>query len=1845
LLSNFFSQSSNILISNGGTVSVSNGDKFYDAGGPTGNDGNTDFTITLCPSVSGERVVLDFTTFKTHFSSMWNEEDALFIYDANSVSGSNIGKLMGDYTIKYNSSVTPNGEGVEEDGSGNPAILRPTMFGATNSSGCLTLVFDNDYSDQWPGWEADIITYKPVGSPICEINIDADTNSICSGESTNLLANGINITTPLNNDFNSGALGDGWLATSNVSFTDNACGVSNDDGSTYLWFQDAPAPRSLETNDLDVSNGGDISFDYRQASDNGGSSPCEAPDQQGGTFEGIYVQYSIDQGTSWTTFKYIFPNATTGSFGAEAALTGCGDYVKQWTKMIYPIPVAAHTPSTRFRWIQTKVTGSGSKDNWGLDNVIISTSTSFNITIEEQSTGNVVASSTSETNLEVLASPSSSETYVATITDPNSSNSCNQTIDIVVNSCPPPSNDCGTCDSPDCAIDGPYSDFTDADNNYFNGAQNFSPAIVNEEVVTYHLVNSGPTGIIGFAISHSSADVNTSLGCITNTQRTAVLYPLGCTGASISPTIGADNDPYYNPEFLNLTPNTDYVLVVTTSAVTDCEVETSFVTYYEISSTCDANVGTITVDINGSNVSGTDLDIPYGQTATFNASGYTLPNDGPSGSAGMVLALFSCEPQAASLLSPFDVSADPCYLGIAASDNVPTNNDGTGTSLNGEVWAVYLTFDHASSSGGPDTDGDDCVDVSAVYHITYLPENPPPSSDCGSCSTPDCDIGSVPTYADRFPPDYFLDPGQGAQVCNTLSSSVSGTYITYQTVQASPTNGTLGAYVQALQTSGTDPILPASVSITQELYALSDCGGSNIIADVGNNVHNRSSASGSWNPEWTGLIPGANYILVTTFTIVDGDMDSYCMDYYWDPTQPPTPGPCEMQNGSITTCDCEFKDSGGDTDSYSSNEDYTYTICPDDGTKVRFTLTEINLGPGDVLTVYDGSDNTAPMLFQEDDITTIPGYNIEATPSNSSGCLTFHFESNSSLELAGWLGDITCFSLCTDPVAEENSGTIKICKDGTVNLDASSSIANASGGMDSYQWDFDDGSTGTGITTSHTYSLPGRYIPKLVVYNDDGCYSKNAISTEVLVGTVPNFLGTETGNTCVDGQICLNGVVTWPSATNVPIITPPGITEIPETAGNEAIEITISGYDIGQQITSASDILRVFVNMEHSAIDDIILTLIAPSGESVMFHNRGGQAIALGEPSMAGAALEGLCFNPVTNGNGVGYDYYFVNGATETLLDHANANWATPYVCYSIPSGNYAPLDPFSNLIGADINGTWTLEFQDVYPNDNGTVFDWWIEFDESLIPSSAIVQPVIDTYSWSDTYLDIDSQNGQNVCITPTDDNNTDYTFTVTDDFGCTFDTTISLIITTSITNTVNETICNGDTVEYNGTLYHATNLTGTHILSATSGCDSIVTYNIIEEPPITNSVNENICNGGSFVYDDITYDGSNPTGIHILTTSSGCDSTVTFSIIEESPITNTVNEVICNGASFDYYGTIYNATNPIGLHVLTSSSGCDSTVTFSITEESPITSSVNESICNGGSFDYDGITYDASNPTGIHVLTTLSGCDSTITFSITEESPITNTVIETICETGSFIYYGTTYDETNTTGTHVLISSNGCDSTVTVNVTIQSSSTSLLDSTVCYGESLIVNGNTYDGSNPSGQEILVSSIGCDSTVLINLVELIPDTSFIDTVIYVGQSLDIAGQVLVESDFEGLVYIESISSGCDSIISAKVKMLYESAHFVPTGFSPNGDGNNDVIGVMGGGITEINFYIYNRWGEKVFSYVGGYNDFCPDDPLCNWDGTYNNQPVNVETYVYYLKGTYSNGEDFTEKGTISLIK
>ncbi|MCE9537693.1 MAG: gliding motility-associated C-terminal domain-containing protein [Bacteroidetes bacterium] len=87
---------------------------------------------------------------------------------------------------------------------------------------------------------------------------------------------------------------------------------------------------------------------------------------------------------------------------------------------------------------------------------------------------------------------------------------------------------------------------------------------------------------------------------------------------------------------------------------------------------------------------------------------------------------------------------------------------------------------------------------------------------------------------------------------------------------------------------------------------------------------------------------------------------------------------------------------------------------------------------------------------------------------------------------------------------------------------------------------------------------------------------------------------------------------------------------------------------------------------------------------------------------------------------------------------------------------------------------------------------------------------------------------------------------------------------------------------------------------------------------------------------------------------------------------------------------------------------------------------------------------------------------------------------------------------------------------------------------------------------------------------------------------------------------------------------------------FVPNVFSPNGDGFNDVLRVRGKGIEEMQFIIFNRWGEKVFETT---------DVNSGWDGTDNGQPMNLSVFVYSVKGKYKNGKFFDEKGNVTLMR
>lgn len=88
---------------------------------------------------------------------------------------------------------------------------------------------------------------------------------------------------------------------------------------------------------------------------------------------------------------------------------------------------------------------------------------------------------------------------------------------------------------------------------------------------------------------------------------------------------------------------------------------------------------------------------------------------------------------------------------------------------------------------------------------------------------------------------------------------------------------------------------------------------------------------------------------------------------------------------------------------------------------------------------------------------------------------------------------------------------------------------------------------------------------------------------------------------------------------------------------------------------------------------------------------------------------------------------------------------------------------------------------------------------------------------------------------------------------------------------------------------------------------------------------------------------------------------------------------------------------------------------------------------------------------------------------------------------------------------------------------------------------------------------------------------------------------------------------------------------------YIPSAFSPNGDGMNDMFGLVNGiNATRFSMKIYNRYGQIVFS---------SDDQFVKWDGKFKNKPAPAGLYPWILTYLNKNGYPQTEKGTVILIR
>lgn len=895
-----------------------------------------------------------------------------------------------------------------------------------------------------------------------------------------------------------------------------------------------------------------------------------------------------------------------------------------------------------------------------------------------------------------------------------------------------------------------------------------------------------------------------------------------------------------------------------------------------------------------------------------------------------------------------------------------------------------------------------------------------------------------------------------------------------------------------------------------------------------------------------------------------------------------------IQNGTDVTCSGQFEDDGAGGGAY-SDTDYTYTICPDNPGDViqvsfqAFSLqTSANYQNSDFLTIYDG-DNTNVLSLGSYTGSSLNGFDITGTVDNVSGCLTFVFnaQTGNTGGFPGWAAIISCTTPCATPTADSQIAdpipddpmiqSVGVCLNQEVTFEDIGSTAGAGFTLDQYIWNFDDGNLDSlsGSVATHAWDEPGEYVVTLTVEDNNGCQSLNIQPLQVLVSTIPTFATDFTEEICLGNTGWLDGdpiqSETW---TALPPVVFSGETFLADGAGFTFDNtIVFDFFEDGAVLENCDDLLQINMNIEHSYLGDLDISIECPNGTQVTlldFDTNQGGGTFLGE------AVD----DPDSTTPGTGYDYGWAPNQTNGNLDD-DANSMTmeftnndggtenPFGGVVIP-GIYEADGNLCDLVGCPLNGGWTLSIQDNLAADDGNIFQWGIDFDPALYPDVTTFTPVIgleaDSSYWEGPHIVSGSTtaSGNYIEIAPPDMGAYEYIFYATNNFGCTFDTTITVNVVDSdadliVTN--DPTICIG----------------GEATLEASSPDDD-GTFQYIWDQGLGES-------------DQVTVSpGTTTTYSVYLVEPDGCETApqeVTVSYFDPLSITALSDTTIClngnvslnagsasggngnyayiwtfDGASVGNGANVNHSPPAAGTYCLTLSDGCetpDVQQCFDVSIEQPIPVLMSADMtedCDPAVF-----TLVVVNDEADYALAQWEISDGNMA--------VGSEFIYEPAEPGD-------YDVTLT-----LTSAAGC-------VYVQD-----------FPEYLTSHDSPVASFDADPQPTIVPQTEITFTDL-SLGDIIEWEWTFDTLQNLGTSSEQNPVFMFPEQFGGLYPVRltvTDDNGCSNSVTRIVEVIDVFAVYVPNAFTPNNDGINDVLQVSGSDIdnSRFLFQVYDRWGDLIF--------------------------------------------------------
>lgn len=456
------------------------------------------------------------------------------------------------------------------------------------------------------------------------------------------------------------------------------------------------------------------------------------------------------------------------------------------------------------------------------------------------------------------------------------------------------------------------------------------------------------------------------------------------------------------------------------------------------------------------------------------------------------------------------------------------------------------------------------------------------------------------------------------------------------------------------------------------------------------------------------------------------------------------------------------------------------------------------------------------------------------------------------------------------------SGAQYICADSSVILTASDA--------QSYLWSTGDTTQTITVNEPGIYTVTATFVGGCTAESAEFQLFESV--SPIIDAHLSNMVAGDTQTVVIGTSVDANLQYANPPST----VTYSNITFLPDGVPCDTLgcsytaEMVFTDFPDTAVIHSAEEIRYIRLNMEHSALIDLYINLTCPNGQqadilkkydgnsssecsgyidnshrgwpsgnvqSVYGSHYPHKMTWLGEPNTSNSNNNSsFPCDSSKNKPGVGWNYCWSNNTTEgyqyasangSLMDTSNAilYYNNGVMALSnlkkivIDSSNFAagtqfyhPDVSFDSLVGCPINGTWTVEVIDGISSNNGYIFESELSFANYLLEDHVVSVIQMDFDSLWVTQI-----NDSVFIITPPDtlanDTTVTYTFTLIDENGCVFDTTVTITIYAHKHTVLYDTICLGDTLDFNGQLltqegvYYDT-------IHTVIGYDSVVTLNL---------------------------------------------------------------------------------------------------------------------------------------------------------------------------------------------------------------------------------------------------------------------------------------------------------------------------------------------------------------------------------------------------------------------------------